>query len=208
MKTFSTLLALLVTALPLCAQEIEINVETRLEPTQAVGIVLSSRGPVQVPGVKTERLAENLLIAKVPLPPAIDADAMVTVMIVDAQGKTAYGNVRPAKDVSDSFYNIPMCTPEKVSNASLQNQMSVLEQLVDVRAQRRGVAQLKVTQILSGDFLGKLRSIERSFGLPNDPELAPNMRPAELNDRLSRLLAAIQTVGATTSRQQNQKSKP
>jgi len=176
---------------------IEINVETSIEPHSAVGLLISASGSIQQPVKDFRRADDHTLIVPVPYNEEnLPKDTVATAVVFSEKGQAAFGDVRPvfSPDPRDSFLTIPDCAPEKISEAALQGQLSLLESLVQVRAARRGVAQVKVIQLMHDEFLERLKKLERGFGLIHPVALSPDMPPVQLLDRLSRLLHVIQEL--------------
>ena len=173
---------------------VEIAVTMQADPKSALGILMSSSGNVQVPVKAIERVNDSTVVVSVPYDDSSAArDTMVTAMILSEDGTPFFGGVRPlfAPDSKESSLHIPNCAPEKISEAAMQGQLSLLESLVEVRSQRRGVAQVKVAQVLDGKFLSDLKKLEHGFGFNYSQELSSDLNPVELIDRLSRISEAV-----------------
>jgi hypothetical protein len=169
-------------------KHIEITVSTPFEPVNAVGLLFSERGTVQQPVPPPRRVDESNIIVRVPYRDDLPRDTM------------AVGAVRQvfSPDPKESFLSIPDCVPERITEATIQNQMSAIESLVQIRSKRRGLAQVQVAQLMSDKFLERLKKLEKGFGLQYQTELAPDLPPVQLIDRLQRILLAIQAVKGNT----------
>ncbi len=181
---------------------IEVVVLSSFDPEKAVGILFSERGTVQQPVPKPKRIDESFVVVRVPYKEDLPRDTMVTAVLYAADGRTAMGSVRPvfSPDSREAFLSIPDCAPESLPNAPLQTQLSMLESLVQLRSQRRGIAQVKVAQQMSDAVVSQLRKLERGFGLRYESELSADLPPIELIDRLNRILSAIRSVRGSDSR--------
>jgi len=177
-------------------KHIEITVTASFEPVNAVGLLFSERGTVQQPVPVPRRIDEANIIVRVPYRDDLPRDTMASAMLFAADGTMAVGAVRQvfSPDPRESFLSIPDCVPEKVTEATLQNQLSALESLVQIRSKRRGLAQVQVAQLMSDRFLERLKKLEKGFGLQYPAELAPDLPPVQLIDRLQRIFGAIQAV--------------
>ncbi len=182
-------------------KHIEITVSAPFEPVNAVGLLFSERGTVQQPVPTPRRIDESNIIVRVPYRDDLPRDTMATAMLFAADGTMAVGAVRQvfSPDPRESFLSIPECVPEKVTEATIQNQMSAIESLVQIRSKRRGLAQVQVAQLMSDKFLERLKKLEKGFGLQYQTELAPDLPPVQLIDRLQRILLAIQAVKGSTT---------
>ena len=184
-------------------KSIQINVDTELEPAAAQGLFVSASGPIQLPVGEVQRVADNKLVVPVYYKESeIPKDSLATAIIISEQGELAFGNLRPvfSPDPRDSFWLIPQCAPEKINEAALAGQTSLLESLIEVRTERRRVALLALAAALNGDFLARLQKLEVSFGLENDPPLSAELSPVVLLDRLTRILKAIETYEVTNGK--------
>lgn len=185
------------------AKSIDIDVSSADDGT-AVGVIFSAQGAVQRAPSKVKRLDPSTVIVSVPYKESeLPRDAMVTALMFSSAGKMSFGNVRPVfvPDARESALTLPLCVPEKANESALQGQIGVLENLVQIRAQRRGVSQVQIARLMSDKFLDRLRRLERGFGLVTTPELGPDLPPVQLIDRLTRILEAVQALkGVSASR--------
>lgn len=175
---------------------IEVVVQSSFEAERAVGVLFSERGTQQQPVEKPRRIDESFVVVRVPYEEQLPRDTMVTAVLYGPEGRTAIGNVRPVfgRDPRESFLSIPDCVPAPLPNAPLQTQLSMIESLVQLRSQRRGLAQVKVAQQLNDNVVQQLQKLERGFGLRYETPLNADLPPVELIDRLHRILAAIRSV--------------
>lgn len=187
---------------PAGSRFIEIVVQSSFDPERAVGVLFSERGTVQQPVPKPQRIDESFVVVRVPYRDDLPRDTMATAVLYGPDGRTAMGSVRPvfSPDPREAFLSIPDCAPETLPNAPLQNQLSMLESLVQLRSQRRGLAQVKVAQEMSDAVVLQLRKLEKGFGLRYESELSPDLPPVELIDRLYRILSAIRTVRGSSAK--------
>ncbi len=177
-------------------KNIHVDIEAPFEPAALVGLILTTKGSIEQPVSNFKRAKPGIIVAAVPYhEEELPRDAMVTAVAMSAQGEVAFGNVRPifSPDSRDSFSEIPQCTPQRVSKAALEGQLSLLESIVEVRAQRRGVLQVQIAQTMTDEFVARLNKLERGFGLSRPADMRSDMNAVELVDRLSRLLEAMKT---------------
>jgi hypothetical protein len=190
---------------------IEVVVQSPFEAERAVGVLFSERGTQQRPVEKPRRIDESFVVVRVPYEDQLPRDTMVTAVLYGPEGRTAIGNVRPVfgRDPRESFLSIPDCVPAPLPNAPLQTQLSMIESLVQLRSQRRGLAQVKVAQQLSDSMVQQLQKLERGFGLRYESPLSADLPPVELIDRLHRVLTAIRLVrGSSPSSAPSRGSSP
>ena len=174
-------------------QTAEIDIEANFEPTQAVGLVISSSGTAQKSNVTWTRASETILTVKVPVTSAEQKkDAFVTAMIVGGEGDVAFGPMKSSalQESLDSIFSLPEC-PKKEISPGLESQSGQLQLLVEIRALRRETYQKKLNSRLSGDLLTRVRTLEHGFGLSHPTQIGPDLHPLELGDRLSRLADAV-----------------
>lgn len=175
-------------------KRLEINVTMRAEPKTSVGLLMSSQGTTEQPVTDMRRANSDTVVVTIPYVESnLPADTMVSAIVISEDGTPFYGDVRPlfSPEPKSSFLDIPECKPEKISELALQGQLSLLESLLEVRSARRGVAQVKLTQLLSDKFLEDLNKLEHGFGLSYPAQLSADSNPVELVDRLSRLMDAV-----------------
>ncbi len=199
---YSLAAALLISTNGLCQGKmstIDINVTANFEPTKGIGLILSEQGTQQLEVRSIIRVnPESMVISLDYNEKEVPRDAVATALVVASDGQTAYGDLRPLlnADSKESYLKIPQCTPEKVSETRLQGQVGLLESLIEVRSARRGVAQVKVAQLMAGDFLSNLNKLEEGFGLNYPVSLSSDLTPVELIDRLSRLSQVVSSAKA------------
>jgi hypothetical protein len=117
--------------------------------------------------------------------------------VISKNGDTAFGNVKtlPTAGTTKQASDIPAC-PQEEANPALNSDMTLIEKLVEIRARQRANRFEKLSALLKGDFLEKLRKFENGFGLVSEPKLSADLNPYDLVDRLARLNAALQTYSA------------
>ncbi len=183
---------------------IEVTVDSAVEPTSAIGLILSQNETIQVPVKEMTLTTDNKMIISIPYNENdTPRDAMATAMLMSKDGELVFANVRRifAPEPKDSYLDIPKCAPEKVTEAALEGQTGLVESLVQIRADRRRVAQLAVANEMKGDFLARIQKLESAFGLSNPQPLSPDLPPVVLIDRLSRIIEGIKSF--QTAPQQN-----
>ena len=189
----------------------QINVESAMQPSAAVGLFISGSSTIQLPVSEIIRTADNKLIVSIPFREGeIPRDAMATALVTSDQGEIALGDVRPvtAPESRESFLNLPECAPEKITELRMEGQQSLIESLIKVRSERRKVAQQAVEKALSGDFLVRMQKLEESFGLHHEQPLGPELPPVILIDRLTRIMEAIKTYELAVKSKQQPAAEP
>lgn len=186
---------------PSAGKAIEIIVRSSISPSAAVGILMSAQGASQVEIKDFKKIDAEHTVVFVPYEAnEIPDGTTATAMIVSEEGAVAFGEVRPVSPLEprESFLAIPVCPREKVTASTMAGQLSLLESLVEVRAARRGVAQVKVSQLMTEELLARLRVLERGFGLASahPDEIGPDLNPVELIDRISRIVEVVEAIKA------------
>lgn len=198
-KSIKTILALLLLQFILvpCAfsqdRTIEINVAGNFRPVGSQGLLFTNNGVISKPVIKVENLANNMLVS-IPYKPAeIEDGAMATAILFGPDGEAAFGDVKMIHDSvsTKSFYSLQECNNEPVVPEGLNQQVGLLESLVAIRVARREGHQLRLKKALEGNFVEKLKRLEKGFGLRYNTPLSENLNSFELVDRLSRLSNAI-----------------
>ncbi|RIL11351.1 MAG: hypothetical protein DCC75_02510 [Proteobacteria bacterium] len=190
--------------------KIEINIDAPFEPAEAVGLILSEKGVYQRELDKIERASPRVLVATLSyLKESIPADAVATVLIRSEDGQIAAGSPRLVltEDEWNSFWSLPQCPPEKFSTsaATETGKLSLLESLVDIRARRRGVAQVQLAKALDQQYIERLRKLEAGFGFSYPEPLSAEMTPVELIDRLTRIVEVINAANQRAPKEKQAK---
>lgn len=179
------------------------------EPVSAVGILVSRKGSEQVLKTSTSRDAHGNLVVSFPYPKSlVKSGGTATAMVVDQQGQYAFGEVVPLRPngASALISALPGC-PKKDHNLGMTAQYALLESLVEIRGQRRKLLQNKIGELLSAGLAERLHRIEAGFGLQQAEAINQDMNPAELIDRLSRVLHSVQSYQVNREQQQIQQSQ-
>lgn len=176
-------------------QLMEVQINTSIEPMSATGLLISSTRVIQKANASLERTSHGLIV-RFPIESAeLDGDTMASAVVLAEDGQTAFGDMRPATipTARSSFLSSKDCPAEQVRDVSTQSDLALFESLADIRSQRRAVQVQKVSLMLGGDFLERLRTLERGFGFSYPRPLSAELPPVELIDRLRRLQVAIQS---------------
>lgn len=191
----------LTVARPVAAQDlIEIDVHTGINPTQAIGLVISERGTEQRTGsdISWRRVNPDTVVVSVPVERGDRASGtVVSALVMDEAGEVAFGNNKAADivELSSSIFSLPNCPGPKISPA-VESQGSLLQSLLEVRIARRGKLQNQLNASLQGELLARLTKLERGFGFIHGEALSGNLPPLELEDRLARLVQAVSNYRA------------
>jgi hypothetical protein len=188
----------LILAIPANAasRAVQIDVQSQIEPSTAVGLVISADKTTQILDTTISKSAPGVITVTIPVPEsAIGPDTTVSAVVLSAKGEVVFGNVKPVlgAELDLSLTSIPLCPPEQVSIAALSSQVSLLEELHRIRQKRRDQAKAQAAQLLSEDLLERLQKLERGFGLARETPLSADLPPLELVDRLSRLNDALRS---------------
>jgi hypothetical protein len=173
---------------------VNVRVEAKPEPKKAIGLVLSTGRTIEIPDTTIKKIGEKLyLITFVVDRNIVRKDTVATAMAFDENGTVSFANVSPEllSESKTLISRIPECPPEDPSSIVKLDQQGPLQQLVDVRSERAEIARLKISRMLDDQFLAKLHRFEDAFGLQNSEELAADLPPEVLVDRLSRITHAV-----------------
>lgn len=189
------LLSLLASSNVRAADYVEVDVNTTINPSSALGLIISETGTAQRGGedISWQRITPGNLIVKVPVTSSERAKgAIVTAMVMDAEGAVAFGSNKSTQtqELSSTVFSLPSC-PRRKAPANIDSQGALVQSLMDVRAARRGNLQRRAATALQGELLNKLVRLERGFGLSQAEPLDGSLHPIELEDRLGRLLQAV-----------------
>jgi hypothetical protein len=174
---------------------VDIDVNTSITPSSALGLIISETGTTQRGGeeISWQRTTPGNLVVRVPVTNSERAKgAIVTAMVMDKDGAVAFGSNKSARlqELSPAIFSLPAC-PRRKAPANIDTQGALVQSLMDVRAARRGNLQRRATTALQGELLNKLVRLERGFGLARAEPLDGSLHPIELEDRLGRLLQAV-----------------
>jgi hypothetical protein len=173
---------------------VKVRLEAKPEPSKAVGVVFSSGSSRQFTDTTISKIGDKLYEITFSVPrSALTDDAVATAFGFDAAGSVSFANVIPASaSESQNFLaSIPECPSEDSSHVSALTSPGTLQQLVDVRIERMNIVRFKIARLMDQDFLAKLQKFEEAFGLKYATPLSPELPPAELIDRLSRISHAV-----------------
>lgn len=180
-------------------QKLTLKIESDQDPTSSVGLLISSDGTTQKLETEVKRLDNRFVTVSFNCDDdEVRNDSVATAMIVTADGEILFSDLQPVllSDNTSALAELPDC-PDKINlPPAIEDQYANLQKLVEIRGQRRAISQTRITRIMQDAFLEKLRKLERGFGLDQKKELAPDMNPLELLDRLSRLQTALRNYQA------------
>lgn len=186
-------------------RSIEINVNAGFKPVTMIGLLMTDGRTIQKSISKSEQISADVTMLTIPYQPEeVDSGTMATAMLIGPEGEVAMGDVKliTGSRSTKSFHSLPECSDELNVPPGLSDQVGLLESLVEIRSARREGNQLRISQIMSGPFLEKLRRLEKGFGMKHATKLSEDLTAFELVDRLSRLSNAIKNY--QTSKQENQ----
>ncbi len=189
--------------LPLGELSVSVRVESKPPLISAKGIVFSSRSSFEVPEAKLSKIGDKLYEITFSVPRSkIHPDSVASAVANDDQGGAVFASVTPAitSEARDLLASIPECPGQDSSRAVATTSPGTLKQLVDVRAERMDIVRIKLKRAMDGNVMAKLVKFEEAFGLARSDDLNPDLPPAELFDRLSRIQHALRKY---QSHQQN-----
>lgn len=106
-------------------------------------------------------------------------------------GELLTNAVQNSEDVSRLNKNLPICdTRLSLSNENYK-QGELFASLIELRQKRKLHIESKISSILSGEMLQKLRRLEENFGFRHEKPLGPELSTGELVTRLDALTHAI-----------------
>jgi hypothetical protein len=173
---------------------VKVRLEAKPEPSRAVGVVFSSGSSRQFTDTSIAKIGDKLYEITFSVPRStLTNDSVATAFGFDSAGTVSFANVVPAfaSESQDLLASIPECPSEDSSHVSALTSPGTLQQLVDVRIERMNIVRFKIARLMDQDFLVKLQKFEEAFGLKFATPLSPELPPAELIDRLSRISHAV-----------------
>lgn len=175
---------------------IQIDLTLSFTPHSAVGLIFSNNKTTEKLDAKIEKDLRGNFIVSIPYEPTeLQGPSFASAIILSENGEAAFTTVKEINNnvLDSAFGSIPECKNDKVGSIAVVGQLALIEQLVEVRSKLKAVGAAKLSKALSGDFLLKLRKLEKSFGLARDKELDPSLPVFELLDRLNRLQHALKS---------------
>jgi hypothetical protein len=171
-------------------REISFQVATSIAPLSGLGLVMNAQDTKTFSTVDIKPVKDGVYLAKFKIPESlISKETLASVVIFSSDGQMAFSTVQ---QLQSALFNLPpKCSKKDTVVLSSQNQVGVLQSLVTIRGARRDTAKAKVDQQLNSNYIERLKKLEKGFGLPANPELSAEIPPADLIERLSRILNAV-----------------
>src|SRR5690606_18568761 len=94
-----------------------------------------------------------------------------------------------------SPFSLSACVEDSV-DPSMQPQLSLVMNLLQVRDKRRDKVREGIAATLSGELLDKMQRYETGFGLERPAPLLADLTAFELVDRLDRILHTLKKISA------------
>jgi hypothetical protein len=173
---------------------VRVRLEAKPEPVRAVGIVFSATSSMQFSETTINKIGDKLYEISFAVPRSVvKEESVATALGFDQTGLTSFANVIPvlSSDGRDLLASIPECPGEDGSRVATVASPGTLQQLIDVRNERMNIVRFKLARLMDSDFLLKLQKFEEAFGFKHASPLSPELPPAELIDRLSRIQHAV-----------------
>ena len=189
--------------IPGTSAPVTVRVESKPTLVRATGIVFSSRASFEVPETTITKVGDKLYEVRFSVPRSkLQPDSVASAIAIDENGGNVYASVTPAltAEAQDLLMSVPECPGEDSSHAVTTTTPGTLKQLVDVRAERMDIVRFKIRRTMDGSVLAKLSKFEEAFGLTRTDPLSPDLPPAELIDRLSRIQHALRKYQAQRPR--------
>ncbi|NMC63171.1 MAG: hypothetical protein GYA55_08375 [SAR324 cluster bacterium] len=182
--------------------KVDVLVPADFQPHSAVGIILNPnethRYAITDLNSQVRRKNEKELIVSFYVNSAqIGADTYATALISSEQGNSAFGTVRrvnanaPDKNVINI---IPACPLPEVNNPVLAAQTSQIQQLIQLRKEKRHLLRKMLKDALDEETLSKIKMLEKLFGLNYESPFSSDLPALELSTRLSRIAIALENV--------------
>lgn len=185
---------LAISAVAAAAESISVEVEAPFEPISAVGLIITETTTIQRTEATFSRGKDHRIVVSFPFRESETKNgAAATALVIGEDGTMVFGEMKPIESPEQRMVasDLPDCSPEKINSAGLESQLGLLQKLLDVRTARRATIQQQVQGILTPEFRTKLAKLETGFGLTRSSALSPELAPLELNDRLNRIIAAL-----------------
>ena len=179
--------------------DVELTLRASFEPTRMVGLLISPQKTIERSDVKFRKTDDGTFLVSFAVGAEdLSPETAATALAVSAQGELAFADVRPVSlpGVDKSYLSLPFCEPlpAPVPDPDVFSNVALLDSLHEVRSTRRDVLQLKIQQIMKGDFLERLQAMEQGFGISYTADLSGALPPPELTDRLQRILHALRAL--------------
>lgn len=182
------------------SETVSITVPTNFVPDKAVGIVISKDAFREKREAKMKKISEHAVEVSFEVDRRdLGEDTVMTAAVKSKDGKVGYGPMR-SLGAAQKGKEIPACQPPTIDDVRLREQIGVLGSLIEIRKNRRDVAQKKLENLLSVQTMDKYRTLEEGFGLAKNQKLSHDINPYELTGRLSRLLLVIKSYNELKSK--------
>ena len=208
----------MVGALTLCATpgaaetEVRVHVQTAAKPLSALAMILTKRGVITkaIPVEKLIPLSSGGMLIPVPIGDDTPGDAFVTALVVQEDKAIAMADVRSVETESagPSYLELPECPPERAETGDVPGKLGLLDSLVKLRTDLREKYIAELRKQLTPDLVARLTRLEELFGIKQEPALHPDLPPAVLAERLSRLMESVNNYRAYSTPVADESTSP
>jgi hypothetical protein len=177
-------------------RELTFELTVPFSPLSGLGVIMDVASTKTISNVSIKPVRDGVYQAKFTIPEdGVSKEALASVALFSSDGQMTFSTVQQIQ--STLFQMPPVCSKKDPVQLNTQNQIGVLQSLVSIRSARRDTAKAKITQQLNSNYVQRLNKLERGFGLPLLPDLSAEMAPADLIERLSRILNAVRNYRST-----------
>jgi hypothetical protein len=177
-------------------RELTFELTVPFSPLSGLGVIMDVASTKTISNVSIKPVRDGVYQAKFTVPEdGVSKEALASVALFSSDGQMTFSTVQLIQ--STLFQMPPFCGKKDPVQLSTQNQIGVLQSLVSIRSARRDTAKAKIAQQLNSNYIQRLNKLERGFGLPIAPDLSAEMAPADLIERLSRIVNAVRNYRTT-----------
>ncbi len=178
---------------------VELSLRVGFEPAKVLGLIISSRPPLEKSGVKLSKAQSGEYIVSFGYSDdEAGDDGVATALAVSTEGEIAFADVRSISqpDLDKLYLSIPNCAEEPLPepDPDVYQNVALLELLFETRSSRREVHRVQVEQLLSGKVLERLQNIEMKLGFSYEVPLSATLPPQTLLDRVQRIRHALSAL--------------
>ena len=187
-------------AAPLTAR---VRVEANFTPTAANGLIFSHRGVIEKAGASFKELSPGVFVVSYPIEERENTgDRFASAVLIAADGSSSFGASVPVSlsVASADLSKLPECSSESASVVAQPGQEALIARLIKIRKDRIVLSKKKLETLLDAETAERIMKLERGFGLNQNQALDAEIAPAELTDRLNRVLIAIKNFEANRAK--------
>jgi hypothetical protein len=173
-----------------CAQQYHAEVVMSIgeKPSEIIGVESTPEGLKKIENVKVMDVNDNQIVVTFPVS---SSDHLASAIAVEGGQDIRFGPF--TYPTLHSSFAKTTCKDDDLTYERLLGQQGALENLVNVRIQRRQLLLSKIALLLENAPRERLMRLENGFGLPSVLPLSETLPADELFSRLLRLLSSIRS---------------